>query len=133
MQHPWNPAPADRDRINYVKRRAAYLRGQGAKPPDPPCPDGVDPMSWSVRMHARAIVAAWHRRELREGKYPQTASAQVRREADRSWRAVQNLLDDVDAAGIGNVSQDEADVELGSVEVASSDGVSLRPSWTCWR
>jgi hypothetical protein len=115
QQHPWLASPADRDRINYIKRRAAYLRGQGAKPPDPPCPAGVDPMSWSLRMQARAIVAAWHRRELREAKYPQTASAQVRREADRSWRAFQDLLDDVDAAGIGNVSQDEADVELGSV------------------
>src|SRR5262249_23647941 len=61
--------PSERDFFAAIQAHAAYLRGEGPRPPDPPCPLGFDPAAWRSRMTIWRCLDARKVGELREGEY----------------------------------------------------------------
>src|SRR4051794_22140940 len=62
------PAPAF-DLHAAAARWGAYLRGQGPRPPDRPCPPGLAPEAWAGRMLAVRCVEERLLGRLAEGEY----------------------------------------------------------------
>jgi hypothetical protein len=56
------------DLFTRIDEYANYLRGQGPRPPDPPCPHGVDPAAWENRLRLNHRVDFRFTEELREGE-----------------------------------------------------------------
>ena len=52
-----SPQTLDAARQTYAEQREAYLRGQGPRPPDPPCPRGIDPAATQDPRQLLADVA----------------------------------------------------------------------------
>ena len=42
--------PQREDLFARMKRHAEYLRGEAPRPPERPCPPGIDPAQWACRM-----------------------------------------------------------------------------------
>jgi hypothetical protein len=65
-----------------IDRQAAYLCGQGPRPPDPPCPSWFDPAEWASRMRiGRCLDYRWTG-ELGPGEYLPDMTEEERRYVD---------------------------------------------------
>jgi hypothetical protein len=60
---------APRDIFAEIEQHAAYWRGEGPRPPDPPCPPGFDPAEWSSRLRISRCLADRVYGTLGDGEY----------------------------------------------------------------
>jgi hypothetical protein len=63
------PNQPTRDLFAEIEEHAAYLRGEGPRPPDPPCPLGFDPAAWRSRMSVCRCLDERTSGELGERQY----------------------------------------------------------------
>jgi hypothetical protein len=63
------PEPAT-DLFARVEAHAAYLRGEGPRPPDPPCPPWIDPAAWASRMRMAHALDVPARGSLTPDEFP---------------------------------------------------------------
>jgi hypothetical protein len=56
------------DLFTRIDQYTAYLRGQGPRPPDPPCPPGFDPAAWENTLRLNHRLDFRFTGELREGQ-----------------------------------------------------------------
>src|SRR5258708_13239321 len=83
-----SPQTLDAARQTYAEQREAYLRGQGPRPPDPPCPRGIDPAAWDSLMRVGRCVDARLTGELPNGAYLPELGAGERRDVDCTLHAL---------------------------------------------
>lgn len=58
-----------RDLFAEIEQGVAYLRGEGPRPPDPPCPPWIDPQRWASRMRQARCLEERIRGALPAGEY----------------------------------------------------------------
>src|SRR5258708_13078606 len=83
-----SPQTLDAARQTYAEQREAYLRGQGPRPPDPPCPRGIDPAAWDSLMRVGRCVDAPLTGALPNGAYLPELGEGERRDGYRTLDAL---------------------------------------------
>jgi hypothetical protein len=74
-------APA-RDLFPAIKKGRAWLRGEGLRPPDPPCRHWFDPAEWASRMRISRCLDERMKCDLRNGGYLPDKYEEKRRYVD---------------------------------------------------
>jgi hypothetical protein len=74
----WQPP----DVFARIEAHAAYLRGEGPRPPDPPCPPWIDPAAWASRMRIAHALDVLARGDLAGGEYPADLTADERQQVE---------------------------------------------------
>jgi hypothetical protein len=83
-----SPQTLDAARQPYAEQHEAYLRDQGPRPPDPPCPRGTDPAAWDSQMRVGRCVDARLTGELPDGEYLPAMGQEERRQVDGNLEAL---------------------------------------------
>src|SRR5260370_28086906 len=97
----------DTARQTYAEQYEAYLRGQGPRPPDPPCPRGTDSVVWGRQMRVGRCVDAHLSGEVPGGEYLTEMGEGERRQVDGPLEALAAFARDCAWPGIaagGNTS-----------------------------
>jgi hypothetical protein len=58
-----------RDLFAEIEQGVAYLRGEGPRPPDPPCPAWFDPQQWASRLRQSSCLEERMRGALAADEY----------------------------------------------------------------
>lgn len=90
----------DTARQTYAEQYEAYLRGQGPRPPDPPCPRGTDSVVWGRQMRVGRCVDAHLTGELPDGEYLPEMGEGERRQVDGTLEALAAFARDCAWAGV---------------------------------
>jgi hypothetical protein len=86
--HERQPAPPPGpDLFARLRGLAAYLAGQGPRPPDPPCPPRIDPAAWARRLLVGRCLDARLPGELGPGEYLPGLGDDARGDVDRPAEA----------------------------------------------
>jgi hypothetical protein len=80
------------------EQRAAYLRGEGPRPPDPPCPAWFDPAEWESRMRFGRCLDYRMTGKLGAGEYLPEMTEKERREIDGFTEALAAFARDLENA-----------------------------------
>jgi hypothetical protein len=75
-------AVAPRDIFAAIEQHAAYLRGEGPRPPDPPCRPWFDPAEWTRRLRTSRCLADQVHGALGDREYLPDMDAKERRYLD---------------------------------------------------
>jgi hypothetical protein len=87
-------------RQTYAEQHEAYLRGQGPRPPDLPCPRGTDSVVWDCQMRVGRCVDAHLTGELPDGEYLPEMGEGERRQVDGTLEALAAFDRDCAWAGL---------------------------------
>jgi hypothetical protein len=90
----------DAARQTYAEQHEAYLRCQGPRPPDPPCPRETDPAAWDSQMRVGRWVDARLTGELPDGEYLPEMGQEKRRQVDGTLEALAAFARDCAMAGV---------------------------------
>jgi hypothetical protein len=77
--------------------RSAYLRGEGPRPPDPPCPRWFDPAEWASRMRIGRCIEYRCAGELRGDEYLPDMNLEEREYVDGLVGAFDEFVKDREA------------------------------------